>query len=580
MGTLSVNVTGSVSGIKQTDISLWNKIKQWFQNLISDLKATVEAYKDYSPESTEGKAVSNMQDVIKYLEALFGQGLLDASDNYQAAKNGAEVKENTTADSGAKYKNKTTREDAQNQITAEYQANVDAILNNKKNIDGALIVGYTPDVYQSMGMPSLPFVIGAGHVYSVAKTEAEARSENKFQRNTNYHGMGETAVKNIYSSLQDPVMIIAAKDVSPKVSPLRSTHSVVAIVDVGNGNTSLLLPVEITAERTVNGTQMDVNVLSSAYERNVSSLVREAIAQENSGDIGVYYAKKEALTLPSTGVQFPKHLQQSIASNGIVHQFSEKVNMKISDVTQSKQFKRWFGDWQNDPANASKVVNDDGTPKVIYHGTPAKFTVFDRSKSTKRVSLNVFGEGYYFTSDRTRAEEYAKGGHVMEEYLAVKNPYYANTRGGGFLRQISESFGIDPDTITRKDIAGILQTHGYDGVIMRSELSYGDPETVVIFTSNQAKSSTDNIGTFDKNNPDTLFQLRNADVSKINSLLEKENAKLKEDVADLKAILKLQRQVTNGTKFIKRIGRHLWCFHTILNGSRLFARRLLSYKIL
>ncbi len=44
-----------------------------------------------------------MQEIIKNLEALFGQGLLDASDNYQAAKNGAEVKENSTTDSGAKY---------------------------------------------------------------------------------------------------------------------------------------------------------------------------------------------------------------------------------------------------------------------------------------------------------------------------------------------------------------------------------------------------------------------------------------------------------------------------------------------
>ena len=44
-----------------------------------------------------------MQEIVKNLEALFGPGLLDASDNYLAAKNGAEVKENTTADSGAKY---------------------------------------------------------------------------------------------------------------------------------------------------------------------------------------------------------------------------------------------------------------------------------------------------------------------------------------------------------------------------------------------------------------------------------------------------------------------------------------------
>lgn len=49
-------------------------------------------------------------------------------------------------------------------------------------------------------------------------------------------------------------------------------------------------------------------------------------------------------------MRFPVQLQQSIASNGIVHRFSEKVNMKILENTQGQQFKRWFGDWQNDPA--------------------------------------------------------------------------------------------------------------------------------------------------------------------------------------------------------------------------------------
>ena len=164
------------------------------------------------------------------------------------------------------------------------------------------------------------------------------------------------------------------KDVNKNVSPMRSTHSVVAIVDIGTAKKSLLVPIEITAERTVNGEQMDVNTISSVYEKSVKSLVAEAIAQENAGDIGVYYAKKEALTLPAAGVQFPVRLQQSIASSSIVHRFSEKVNMKISVNIQSQQFKRWFGDWQNDPAHASKVVNADGTPKVVYHQTDADFT--------------------------------------------------------------------------------------------------------------------------------------------------------------------------------------------------------------
>ena len=36
----------------------------------------------------------------------------------------------------------------------------------------------------------------------------------------------------------------------------------------------------------------------------------------------------------------------------------------LSEQTETENFKKWFGDWQNDPAKASKVVNEDGTPKV------------------------------------------------------------------------------------------------------------------------------------------------------------------------------------------------------------------------
>ena len=48
------------------------------------------------------------------------------------------------------------------------------------------------------------------------------------------------------------------------------------------------------------------------------------------------------------------------------------VNSISENQTETDNFKKWFGDWQNDPAKASKVVNEDGTPKVVYHGTNAE----------------------------------------------------------------------------------------------------------------------------------------------------------------------------------------------------------------
>ena len=46
-------------------------------------------------------------------------------------------------------------------------------------------------------------------------------------------------------------------------------------------------------------------------------------------------------------------------------------------LVRSPEFKAWFGDWQNDPENASKVVDENGEPLVCYHQSNKKFTKFD-----------------------------------------------------------------------------------------------------------------------------------------------------------------------------------------------------------
>lgn len=316
------NVLQQLAELRQQDKTLWEKIRSWFKDFANKLKAVIKAYDGVKPDSVEGKLVSDMQGVVEILEALYVDALTDASANYAAGA------QKNTAGSGVKYSQ--SQGTAQPDVTARYQTAVDQILNMQNTNKDHLIIGYTPDVYRSLGMPSLPFVIGSGHVYSAAKTEAEAKQDGNFRKGTHYHGLGANTVKNVYEALKNPVMIIASKDVSQNAMPMRGTHSVVAIVDVGNSQKSMLLPIEITAERTVNGVRMDVNALSSMYERDVAPLIKEAIAQENIGQVGVYYAKKEALALPGAGVRFTIRLQQSIASSSIIHRFPEKVNMNIS----------------------------------------------------------------------------------------------------------------------------------------------------------------------------------------------------------------------------------------------------------
>ncbi len=270
---------------------------------------------------------------------------------------------NTADDGGVKYS--LSHQTARSDLTKAYQNMVDQVMAGTYGKKEPVLLGYTPTVYQELGMPSLPFVVGPGHIYSIAKTEAEAKNENRYSKNVNYHGLGTTAVKNILDKVADPIMIISSKDVNRDTVPKRSLHSIVAIVDIGANGKSVLAPIEITAERTMNGGQYDVNVLSSAYKKTAHNLVLEAIAQENIGEVGIFYLSKKASTLLADGVQFPKRLTNALASSGIVHHLSEKVNMNIVAATQSQQFKRWFGDWQNNPQTASKHINNEVKQEAV-----------------------------------------------------------------------------------------------------------------------------------------------------------------------------------------------------------------------
>ena len=68
--------------------------------------------------------------------------------------------------------------------------------------------------------------------------------------------------------------------------------------------------------------------------------------------------------------------------NDTVENNTDNVQIK------SDNFKNWFGDWENNSSKASKVINEDGTPKVVYHGTDkGGFYVLDPKMSDDKISL-------------------------------------------------------------------------------------------------------------------------------------------------------------------------------------------------
>ena len=45
-----------------------------------------------------------------------------------------------------------------------------------------------------------------------------------------------------------------------------------------------------------------------------------------------------------------------------IRDVNSPVKPKMKNVTESAQFKRWFGNWVENPEKASKIVNADGSP--------------------------------------------------------------------------------------------------------------------------------------------------------------------------------------------------------------------------
>lgn len=56
------------------------------------------------------------------------------------------------------------------------------------------------------------------------------------------------------------------------------------------------------------------------------------------------------------------------APNGSPTSLNERQWVQV----RTRAFKNWFGDWENVPEAASRIVDENGEPLVVHHGTPLR----------------------------------------------------------------------------------------------------------------------------------------------------------------------------------------------------------------
>lgn len=225
---------------------------------------------------------------------------------------------------------------------------------------------------------------------------------------------------------------------------------------------------------------------------------------------------------------------------------------------RTNAFKDWFGDWENSPEKASKVVDENGEPKVVFHGTPLRRDQITPNRGWQKDGITYISQeapfytfrggeysGMIFTSvdaekarsiaekramsipdDMDGTEQLTEEGYVYDLFVDVKNPFVPQRDADIILSSLGDEiptlsfYGGQGDTVSVETAKEILNSGnswlvtetpqfvaeikklGYDGLIGTDEgVGY-----IACFNPNQLKDAYDNTGAFSTGSDDIRFR--------------------------------------------------------------------------
>lgn len=309
-----------------------------------------------------------------------------------------------------------------------------------------------------------------------------------------------------------------------------------------------------------------------AYENSAGEIEARDVSERRN--LTTIERKNTRPDIDRTDVYFTDNELSYSTKDTFKKQVEEALNGKINNITQSIQFIRWFGDWQNSPAKASKAVDNNGEPLVLYHQTGKEFTTFDAKQKGSGEFDSEMPTGIFM---KPTNNDIGVGGNIqMPLYASIKNPLIVNNRSElvkfydknvqGYTKAKSAIDSVNEEckakfneemkreneeyqklwnakkngeiseeeyqkSISRDALDEIMEewenkvneasrnakaliddyfkNSNYDGVIVNNDVgSFGrSTKTFIAFENTQVKSATDNIGTFDGNNPDIRYSL-------------------------------------------------------------------------
>lgn len=350
---------------------------------------------------------------------------------------------------------------------------IDAVLAGAK-LDRAIVFPVVPPVMRALGVKDTPVAL----------------TERVVWKAVDKHGMTPDQIKAALDGMSDPLAVFDSAT---------TPDSLVFVVELPGEAAPAIVPVHYN--RKVG--RIDVAEVASIYRKDGAgsflSWVNQGLTRYINMQNADAWVRSRGLRLPKDGSlrhqQGKKVLQHRDVFKGAVYE--QAVD------TSSEAFKRWFGD--------SKVVDYQGKPLVVYHGTASEFEAFSSEADAKHIKL----PGFYFTPDANIAERFAasasrreirdedgyivgyEGAQIIPAYLSIQNPVEINLDDA------------ETGRMTNADVVlSMLETAreaGHDGAIIRGWSDGSGEVQYVAFSPEQIKSVY-NRGTFDPDDPRILYQ--------------------------------------------------------------------------
>ena len=188
------------------------------------------------------------------------------------------------------------------------------------------------------------------------------------------------------------------------------------------------------------------------------------------------------------------------------------------NLERTSEFKKWF--------KKSKVVNEDGSPKVVYHGAEGYFTEFDSDDSIEGAHFftDDLKTGQTYTADDSKkdtvgrvesgdlknlsTDDLLNTPSTYHAYLKIENPLIIDADDSSW-----DEVPFEGKLLNTTEIIKVAKSRGHDGVELKNVYDQGQygvvkkPSNVYVTFSAENIKSVSNKGTFDSENKDIRFNL-------------------------------------------------------------------------